>query len=910
MNRRTTLGMTMALALALMIILPTLVFGEVIQLRTGQVGGVPGTCPNLDDSFRYDPVGLTPCGQPFRAGSFAPADFAAADAGPPAVVVTPFPGVYLPSLPSDPLATWINWQAAQNCTNNTPNSILYSCPFTVHTNCNPTATIRVCWAVDDLLGDPVGGGPNPVGIYLNGVPLNIGFSGGNRLAETCYVQANVPVNTGLNHLYVYQRDVGCAISQLMLSATITVTATTCPDLSVFKFNDLNGNGVQDPGEPPLPGWTFNVNGPASYSGTTDANGSYFIHCLPTGTYTVTEVTQPGWVVTTPPGGSQQITLDCGLSYVVNFGNRQCDQQPGQSGCVPLPSCLTAWFPFDECSGTTANEVVANRDGTIIGGSGNPTWGGGRWGSACGIQIPGVPGTNEVLCPNCPEHNLGTGSFTLFAWIKATATDGFPHSILDKRVLPVLTPTGYALYYRNGRLEFQYGDGVGAATTYFSTGPLINDGNWHTVGVSVCRNPNTPATNTATLFVDGYSDVFTGTNVRTGNLSNSAGLTMGDQCPGFFTGIPFLGAIDDAMIFKCCLTQSQILALRTDLPYCHQNCYVPSIRSSSGGTVTTSLTLCNYSLAAHTYTWTIAGLPAGTGCSVNGPTSFSPASGTVTIPAAVSGPVCVNIPITITMPPGMTFGQTACYQVTTMNANSGRCCTTQGRIRKSKPIIWWDPVAVDLPVGVPTTLRLRVTNDDSAPLDFAYTLAGNSADGDPSNQVVSLNGLPPGVPVLGTLMVAPGTTGVVEVEALLDAFQPLNINEVVASGDVDGDGVPDDLDACALNSVSVDDPAGVPQGPAAAPQPTSANLFVAPNPFDASTSIRLSLARPLQSVRVEIFNVGGQRIRQIFAGPLQAGPHPFVWDGLDDHGRQSGSGLFFLRARSVGLLLQTKLIRTQ
>jgi hypothetical protein len=31
-----------------------------------------------------------------------------------------------------------------------------------------------------------------------------------------------------------------------------------PVITVHKFNDLNGNGVQDSGEPPLAGWTFQL----------------------------------------------------------------------------------------------------------------------------------------------------------------------------------------------------------------------------------------------------------------------------------------------------------------------------------------------------------------------------------------------------------------------------------------------------------------------------------------------------------------------------------------------------------------------------------------------------------------------------------------------------------------------------
>ena len=236
---------------------------EVIQFRTGQVGGAPGACPGADDGFRYNPTSIPPCGQPFRTTVFSAADFAGAAGGPPAQLMTP-PGIYLPTLGSDPLARWINWQAFPGCTGGNPASTLYAYRFVVNTPCNPVATIRVCWAVDDVLGDPAGSGPNPIGIYVNGTPLNPGFSGGNYAQESCVQQANVPVNTGVNYLYVYQRDLGCAASGLLLSAQLSVTSNLCPHVRGFKFNDVNGNGIQDGGEPPMAGWQINLSGPVNF----------------------------------------------------------------------------------------------------------------------------------------------------------------------------------------------------------------------------------------------------------------------------------------------------------------------------------------------------------------------------------------------------------------------------------------------------------------------------------------------------------------------------------------------------------------------------------------------------------------------------------------------------------------------
>lgn len=196
---------------------------EVIHLRTGQVGGAPGLCGQPDDRFRYDP-GFAPnsCAQPLRNAPFTAADFAAAAAGPTAVVVDPFNPWWLPALPADPLARWIDWQRTGTC-NGDVGSILYACRFTVATPCATAGDISVCWAVDDILGDPVGAGPNPIGVYLNGVALAPAFSGGGLGGQACASQSNVPLIAGDNVLYVYQRDQFCTASGLILGADITVT---------------------------------------------------------------------------------------------------------------------------------------------------------------------------------------------------------------------------------------------------------------------------------------------------------------------------------------------------------------------------------------------------------------------------------------------------------------------------------------------------------------------------------------------------------------------------------------------------------------------------------------------------------------------------------------------------------------
>jgi len=111
-----------------------------------------------------------------------------------------------------------------------------------------------------------------------------------------------------------------------------------------KFNDQNGNGVKDAGEPGLPGWTINAYVDANGNGmldagettiaasaVTDMNGAYSLMLNP-GMYVVCEVRQPTWTQSKPANtkcaagtglgsGGYGITVTSGWSETANdFGN--------------------------------------------------------------------------------------------------------------------------------------------------------------------------------------------------------------------------------------------------------------------------------------------------------------------------------------------------------------------------------------------------------------------------------------------------------------------------------------------------------------------------------------------------------------------------------------------------------------
>lgn len=75
--------------------------------------------------------------------------------------------------------------------------------------------------------------------------------------------------------------------------------------------------------------------------------------------------------------------------------------------------------------------------------------------------------------------------------------------------------------------------------------------------------------------------------------------------------------------------------------------------------------------------------------------------------------------------------------------------------------------------------------------------------------------------------------------------------------------------------------------------TTRLLPVRPNPFAASARLDFDLAEGAE-VRLELFDVGGARVRTLVAGWRGAGRHPVSWDGRTDAGRAAPAGIYLLR----------------
>lgn len=177
---------------------------------------------------------------------------------------------------------------------------------------------------------------------------------------------------GQNCLMFRVENLGAVAMGLDSLVTVTAPGGFLEDMSCCsngaivsgqKWNDLDGDGVRDAGEPILANWPISI-APGG-STTTDSNGYYYFQGLSAGAHTVSEGSQAGWVQTFPTGGVHNVNL--GLNSAtgnLDFGNtfRPCGEITGESiVCVPdehgWSGCYDYTFTFQNTSGVTVNYVL-------------------------------------------------------------------------------------------------------------------------------------------------------------------------------------------------------------------------------------------------------------------------------------------------------------------------------------------------------------------------------------------------------------------------------------------------------------------------------------------------------------------------------------------------------------------------
>jgi uncharacterized protein (DUF2141 family) len=203
--------------------------------------------------------------------------------------------------------------------------------------------------------------------------------------QTANLLWSVPANlaTGKYRAVVKYFAVGDEDSSETGADATFVVAREIGDIQVVAFEDSNGNGVRDAGEPGLNDWKFDITSPlgGQFPLPTGPDGAATVPGVPVGAWRATETVKPGWTTTSPITGTVAVPVDGTGTFAVG------QMRPGViSGAV-----------FDD----------TNRNGTLQ--SGEPGLGGAT------LTLTGVDGKGNAITPiSKPSDSDGTYSFTNLA----------------------------------------------------------------------------------------------------------------------------------------------------------------------------------------------------------------------------------------------------------------------------------------------------------------------------------------------------------------------------------------------------------------------------------------------------------------------------------------------------------------
>ncbi|MFA7057509.1 MAG: T9SS type A sorting domain-containing protein, partial [Candidatus Cloacimonadales bacterium] len=91
------------------------------------------------------------------------------------------------------------------------------------------------------------------------------------------------------------------------------------------------------------------------------------------------------------------------------------------------------------------------------------------------------------------------------------------------------------------------------------------------------------------------------------------------------------------------------------------------------------------------------------------------------------------------------------------------------------------------------------------------------------------------------------------------------------------------------------------------EPLTLNLLQNyPNPFNPETTIAFNVPNS-GLVKLEVYNLKGQKVKTLINDNLISGKHSVVWNGRDNNNKHVASGVYFYRLKSDGNSQTNKMI---
>ena len=87
-----------------------------------------------------------------------------------------------------------------------------------------------------------------------------------------------------------------------------------------------------------------------------------------------------------------------------------------------------------------------------------------------------------------------------------------------------------------------------------------------------------------------------------------------------------------------------------------------------------------------------------------------------------------------------------------------------------------------------------------------------------------------------------------------------------------------------------------------------DLRISPNPTSNVSSVRFEVPRDGATVRAEVFDATGRRVRRLVDASLPGGARELFWDGRTDGGQNTSAGVYFVKVRVANKEASARMVR--
>ncbi|MFO0829616.1 MAG: LamG-like jellyroll fold domain-containing protein [Phycisphaerales bacterium] len=474
----------------------------------------------------------------------------------------------------------------------------------------------------------------------------------------------------------------------------------------------------------------------------------------------------------------------------------CAEVQCKGPCATPPWGMVAWYPLEPTTGIVADDITVLQNNGVFGpqATGGPQSGPGVVGGAYFFNGQG----DFITVPPDPSIDFSCKPFSIDLWVKRAAPG--PNPAFVNLVGNYGASTGgwvFGIDESTGQLELiTESDCLRCIALSTGTVPV---GVWTHVAISItgcdCSIPCFEASNRlVSFFING---ALAGTGGACCNLANQpvpAPIVIGGSV---WVASAFKGGMDEVELFCNYLDQADFYSIWSagSSGKCKQHCHASWDRQvcmNFTPTAPADITICNDGGTPQNYTWFVS--PSGA-CAISGVT-YSPSTGTVTVPPGG----CVTIPITANVSGASGLGP-ACFNVTFINNSTGQVCTAMGMmfVDICGIIVFPDPPIAAVPWETATSVNFTVSSAGFGG-DLPYLIKALPSDMESGNEVVSLNGLPPGTRYIGNLSVQPGQTVPLTFEAAFIAPDSFRWYDVILEIDPDGDGIYQPISSIGIHQV--------------------------------------------------------------------------------------------------------------